>query len=245
MTLHDHYTIIIIEKVLFLQQNEVILEYFEDLKQTKIFSSATEFECQAMMFCFKTRFKHFNKNQPIVSQGDDMDEIMLIVKGSAIVQNTDQMANISILNKLKRGDVYGLASAYAGDTSYKDSVVAAEKTLVLFMNKHRVINPCPNRCKRHDIVVKHVMQMVAESNIQLLEKVTHMSKRTIRDKLLSYFYSLSEKSGSNYFEIPFNKTELANFLSVDRSAMSTELARMKEDGLIDFEKRQFHLIKKQ
>ena len=231
--------------MLFLQQNGEILEYFEELKQTKIFSSATEFECQAMMFCFKTRFKNFNKNQPIVSQGDDMDDIVLIVKGGAIVENMDQMGNISILNKLKKGDVYGLASAYAGDTTYKDSVIATEKTLVLFMNKHRVINPCPNRCKRHDIVIKHIMQMVAESNIQLLEKVTHMSKRTIREKLLSYLYSLSTKAGSTYFDIPFNKTELANFLCVDRSAMSTELARMKEDGLIDFEKRQFHLIKKE
>lgn len=231
--------------MLFLQQNGEILEYFEELKQTKIFSSATEFECQAMMFCFKTRFKNFNKNQPVVSQGDDMDDIVLIVKGGAIVENMDQMGNISILNKLKKGDVYGLASAYAGDTTYKDSVIATEKTLVLFMNKHRVINPCPNRCKRHDIVIKHIMQMVAESNIQLLEKVTHMSKRTIREKLLSYLYSLSTKAGSTYFDIPFNKTELANFLCVDRSAMSTELARMKEDGLIDFEKRQFRLIKKE
>jgi len=88
------------------------------------------------------------------------------------------------------------------------------------------------------------MQIVAERNVQLLDKLKHMSKRTIRDKLMSYFNSLAKKAGVNYFEIPFNKTELANFLSVDRSAMSTELTKMKEDGLIDFEKRQFHLIKK-
>lgn len=220
------------------------MEYFLDLKQTKIFSSATEFECQAMMFCFKTRFKYFNKNQPIVSQGDNMDDIVLIVKGGAIVQNLDLMGNISVLYKIKKGDVYGITSAFSGEETYKDTVLATEKTLVMFMNKHRVINPCPNRCKRHDIVIKHIMQMVAENNLQLLEKVTHMSKRTIREKLLSYFYALSEKVKSNYFEIPFNKTELANFLSVDRSAMSAELTRMKEDGVIDFEKRQFHLLKR-
>ena len=220
------------------------MEHYEELKNTKIFSSATEFECQAMMFCFKTRFKTFPKNSHIIKQGEPMEDLVLILKGGAIVENIDHLGDISILMRLKKGDVYGLELAYAGDATYKDSLIATEKTLVLFMNKHRVINPCANRCKRHDIVVKHIMQMVAENNMQLLEKVTHMSKKTIREKLLSYFYSLSEKAKSNYFEIPFNKTELASFLSVDRSAMSTELTKMREDGLIDFDKRQFHLIKK-
>ncbi len=220
------------------------MEYFEDLKQTRIFRSATEFECQAMMFCFKTRFKYFNKHEHIVEQGENMEDLVLIVKGGAIVQHIDSLGDISILMRLKKGDVYGLENAYSGETVFKDTLIATEKTLVLFMNKHRVINPCENRCRRHDIVSKHLMQIVAERNAQLLEKLTHMSKRTIREKLMSYFNSLAKKAGVNYFEIPFNKTELANFLSVDRSAMSTELTKMKEDGLIDFERRQFHLIKK-
>ncbi len=221
------------------------MEYYEELKNTKIFSSATEFECQAMMFCFKTRFKIFNKNSHIVSQGDNMDEIVLILKGSALVQNIDNLGDISILMRLKAGHIYGLEAAYAGEETYKDSLIAREKTLVMFMNKHRVINPCANRCKRHDIVVKHLMQMVARSNMKLLDKITHLSKKTIRDKLMSYFTNMSIKRGSNYFELPYNKTELANYLSVDRSAMSTELSKMKEEGIIDFEKRQFHLIKKE
>lgn len=220
------------------------MEYYEDLKNTKIFRSASEFECQAMMFCFKTRFKTFDKNQHIVEQGENMEDIVLILKGGAIVQHIDSLGDISILRRLKKGDVYGLESAYFGQTIFKDSLIATEKTLVLFMNKHRVINPCENRCRRHDIVSKHLAQTVAESNLELLDKLTHMSKKTIRDKLMSYFNSLAAKEGTNYFEIPFNKTELASYLSVDRSAMSTELTKMKEDGLIDFEKRQFHLIKK-
>lgn len=220
------------------------MENYELLKNTKIFNSASEFECQAMMFCFKTRFKTFPKNSYIIEQGQPMEDLVMILKGGAKVESVDSLGDISILMNLKKGEIYGVESAYAGDSVYKDSLIATEKTMVMFMNKHRVITPCANRCKRHDIVVKHIMQMVAENNIQLLDKLTHMSKKTIREKLLSYFYSLSEKAKSNYFEIPFNKTELASFLSVDRSAMSTELTKMKEDGLIDFDKRQFRLIKK-
>lgn len=221
------------------------MEYFEELSKTKIFSFASEFECQALMFCLKTRFKTFDKNQKIVSQGDPMEDIILMIKGEAIVENIDTSGNLSILKRLKKGDVYGAASAYVQDEVYKDTLIATKRSLVLFMNKHRSITPCENRCRRHENFIKHLTQVVAESNIELLDKLMHMSKRTIREKLLSYFSSLSQKSGSAYFEIPFNKTELANYLSVDRSAMSTELSKMKEEGLIDFEKRQFRLIKGQ
>ncbi len=219
------------------------MEYFKDLKETKIFKDASEFEAQALMFCLKTRFKFFNKNDKIVSQGDPIEDTILIVKGGAIVEHIDTLGNISIVLRLKKGDIYGIESAYAGNSIYKDSVIATEKTLVLFMNKHRLINPCENRCRKHTQIVKNLTQIMAETNLNLLEKLSHMSKKTMRDKLLSYFTSLSKKSGSNYFEIPFSKTELANYLSVDRSAMSTELTRMKEDGIIDFDKRQFQLIK--
>lgn len=228
--------------MLFLQQKYVYMEYFEELKSTKIFNSATEFECQAMMFCFKTRFKTFDKNQSIIKQGDKMEDIILILKGSGNVENVDSLGNISIVMQLKKGDVYGVESAYAGDEYYKDSVIATDKSLVLFMNKHRLINPCENRCKRHDLVIKNLMRLVAESNIKLLDKLNHISKKTTREKLLSYLSSVSEKSKSNYFEIPFNITELANYLSVDRSAMSFELSKMKKEGLIDYDKRQFHLF---
>ncbi len=219
------------------------MKYFEDLKKTEIFSFMTEFEYRAMMYCFKTRFQNFSKGDVIISQGDNMCELVLIVKGGATVQNVGSLGDISILTRMKRGDVYGLESAFANENLYKDSLIATEKTLVMFMDKHRVITPCENKCRRHEIVTKHVMMMVAESSIELLNKISHMSKRTIREKLMSYFTYLAQKSGSNYFEIPFNKTELANYLSVDRSAMSTELKHMAEDGIIDFDKRQFHLIK--
>ena len=227
--------------MLFLQQIYGNMEYFNELKATKIFSSASEFECQAMMFCFKTKFKTFDKNENIIKQGDRMEDIILILKGGGNVENVDSLGNISIVMQLKKGDVYGIESAYAGDEYYKDSVIATEKSLVLFMNKHRLINPCENRCKRHDIVVKNLMQMVAESDLKLLDKLTHISKKTTREKLLSYLSSISEREKSNYFEIPFNITELANYLSVDRSAMSNELSKLKKEGIIDYDKRQFHI----
>lgn len=218
------------------------MEYFQDLKKTPIFKESTEFECQAMMFCFKTKFKTFQRNEQIVKQGDLIEDVVLIVKGGAIAENVDLLGNINIVSELERGDVYGLESAVAQEEVFRDTLVAKQKTLVLFMNKHRIINPCFNRCKRHEVVVKNIMKLVAESHIKLLDKLTHMSRKTTREKLLSYLIAESKKSDNEYFEIPFNKTELANYLSVDRSAMSTELNKMKEEGLVDFDKKRYRIL---
>lgn len=220
------------------------MEHFKELSETKIFCSANEFECQAMMFCFKTRFKVFEKGKPIILQDSPLEEVVLLLKGQAVVENMDEQGNISVLMKIKKGDVFGLESAYAGVTDNKDSLIATEKCLVMFMNKYRLLNPCENRCKRHEIVAKHLTQILAESNMALLDKLTHMSKKTIREKLLSYLSSLATKNNSCYFDISLSKTELSSFLGVDRSAMSTELKKMKEEGIIDFEGRQFQLKKK-
>ena len=219
------------------------MQYFQELSKTKIFATANEFECQAMMFCFKTRFKTFDKNTKIISQGDPMEDVVLILKGSATVENIDDEGNLSILMRVKKNEVYGLEAAYAGEQFYKDSLVANERTFVMFMNRHRLITPCENRCKRHEIVIKHITQILADRNIMLLDKLNHMSKKTIREKLMSYFKTLTTDNNS-YFDLPFNKTELASYLGVDRSAMCAELKRMKDDEIIDFDKRSFRLIKR-
>ncbi len=217
------------------------MDYYKDLSVTKTFGQINEFDCQAMMFCFKTRFKVFKKGESILKQGESIEDVVMIVRGSAIVENVDQMGNISVVMRLGAGEVYGLEATYVGDEVNKDSVIATEKTTVMFMNKYRLIYPCQNKCKRHDIVIRNLMQMVAERNVELMNKLTHMSKKSTRDKLLSYFTLMAKRANSNYFEIPFNKTELANYLSVDRSAMSTELAKMRDEGLIDFDKNEYRL----
>lgn len=219
------------------------MEYFENLKESKIFNSISETDCQAMMFCLKTKFKTYNKMETIIAQNEPLNDVVLIIKGSANVENIDYFGNISILKRLKKGDIYGVEYALSEEKFYRNNLIATEKTVVMFMDKFRLLNPCENRCKRHEIVSKRISQIIANDSVELNEKLLHMAKKTIKGKLLSYFNALSEKNNSNYFEIPFNKTELANYLGVDRSAMCTELSKMKNEKLIDFEKKQFRIFK--
>ena len=113
------------------------------------------------------------------------------------------------------------------------------------INKHRLLNPCPNKCFRHEMVLKGMIRMLAKYNSKLNDQFVFMNKKTIREKLMAYFTHLSNLASSNYFTIPFNKTDLASYLAVDRSAMSTELKKLKDLNIIDYDKREFYLIKKE
>lgn len=217
------------------------MEYFSLLNSTKIFKDANEFECQAMMYCFKTRFKMFDKSEKIITEGDSTSELVLVLKGSATVENIDSLGEISILMRVGVGELFGLEELHNGLGNYKNNLVAKEKTFVMFMNAHRLLNMCDNKCKRHELVIKNLLDMLAENNRILLEKLNIISKKSTRDKLLAYFSLCAEKANNSYFEIPYNKTELASYLSVDRSAMSTELTKLKKEGIIDFDKKQYYL----
>ena len=220
------------------------MEYFSLLKSTKIFSDANEFECQALMFCFKTSFKSFDKNEKIVTEGDPVTDVVMVLKGSANVLNEDDLGNISIISRVGFGEVFGLEELNNKMECFKNNLVAKEKCLVMFMNAYRLMNMCENKCKRHELIIKNLMSMLLDNNKILLEKLNILSKKSTREKLLAYFKLCAEKNNNTYFEIPFNKTELANYLTVDRSAMSTELNKLKSEGIIDFDKKQYHLIKK-
>lgn len=221
------------------------MEYFSILKSTKIFRDANEFECQAMMYCFKTKFKTFDKNEKIVTEGDPVTDVVMVLKGSANVLNEDDLGNISIIGRVGFSEIFGLEEVNNKLESYKNNLVAKEKCLVMFMNAHRLMNMCENKCKRHELIIKNLISMLLDSNRILLEKLNIMSKKSTREKLMAYFTLCAEKNNNTYFEIPFNKTELANYLSVDRSAMSTELNKLKAEGIIDFDKKQYHLKKSQ
>ena len=114
--------------------------------------------------------------------------------------------------------------------------------MIILFNRYRFIHPCENRCPRHTILVKHLSQILAQNNINLYNKISILSKRTIRDKILAYL-NLININNEPYFDIPLNRQELANFLAVDRSALSKELSNLKQEGIIDFNKNHFSIKK--
>ena len=119
-------------------------------------------------------------------------------------------------------------------------VVAAEKTEVLFINVEKVLSVCENQCSFHNRLLRNLLKNSAQKNISLATRMMHTASKFIRDRLLSYFSEQAILNGGNTFTVP--RQQLADYLGVDRSAMSNELSKMKHDGLIDYQKNDFILI---
>ncbi|MBR5192203.1 MAG: winged helix-turn-helix domain-containing protein, partial [Clostridia bacterium] len=105
-----------------------------------------------------------------------------------------------------------------------------------------IITVCSSACRFHSMVVQNLFFSISQKNKTLVQKIGHISKRTTREKLISYLSEEAKRQNSASFTIPFNRQQLADFLSVDRSAMSNELCKMRDEGLLEFEKNQFKLL---
>ncbi|MBR2489828.1 MAG: winged helix-turn-helix domain-containing protein, partial [Clostridia bacterium] len=123
-----------------------------------------------------------------------------------------------------------------------NDVVAIEDSTVIFFDVKRIITTCPSACRFHALVVQNMFFAICEKNRKLVQKLGHMSKRTTREKLISYLSEQAKRQNSSSFVIPFNRQQLADFLSVDRSAMSNELCKMRNEGLLEFSKNSFKLL---
>ena len=212
------------------------------LKRSKLFAGVGEDEIGAMLGCLQVVSRSYKKGEYVFRQGQHLQQIALLVEGSLMVQKEDYWGNRSIIQSVEAGEMFGEAYAAPESGPLLSDVVAAADSTVLLFDVFRVLTVCSAACRFHSMVVQNLVFAVAEKNRQLVQKLGHMAKRSTREKLMSYLSEEAKKQGGAVVMIPFNRQQLADFLSVDRSAMSNELSKMREDGLIEFEKNRFILL---
>ncbi len=217
-------------------------KYIGILKNTQMFAGVGEEEIAAMLGCLGARLRLCKKGEYLLRQGEHLGDIFVLVAGGLHIQNDDYWGNRSILGHIGVGDMFGEAYAAPGSGALLNDVVAIADSAVIFFDVKRVIMTCSSACRFHALVVQNMFFAISEKNRKLVQKIGHMSRRTTREKLISYLSEESKRHNSPAFEIPFNRQQLADFLSVDRSAMSAELGRMRDEGMIEFEKNRFRLL---
>lgn len=215
--------------------------YVSIIKQSQLFSGVGEEEINSMLKCLDATLHEYKKGEYVFRQGEYLSHIMILVKGKLHVQREDFWGNRSIINQINCGEMFGEAYVTPDSGSILNDVVAIEDSSVIFFDVRKILTVCSSACRFHTTVIQNLFFSISNKNRMLVQKLGHMSKRTTRDKLISYLSEQSQKSKSETFEIPFNRQQLADYLSVDRSAMSNELSKMKNEGLINFEKNRFHL----
>jgi len=217
-------------------------QYISVLKKTQMFSGVVEDEITAMLSCLDARLHRYKKGEYVLRQGEYLHDITVLVEGSLHIQKDDYWGNRSILSQLAVGDMFGEAYVAPESGVLLNDVVAVEDSAVIFFDVRRILTTCPSACRFHAMVVQNMFFAISKKNRALVQKLDHMSKRSTRAKLISYLSEEAKRHNSGTFTIPFNRQQLADFLSVDRSAMSNELCKMRDEGLLEFEKNRFQLL---
>lgn len=217
-------------------------KYIDILMSLELFSEISEKDLSSMMNCLKWHIRSYKKGAYVYRQGDRVVQLGILVQGQLQIRREDYWGNSSLLNVVQPGEMFGESYITPGSGAILNDVFAGEDSSVLFLDAEKLLGTCPNACKFHSAVIKKLLCVLADKNRKLVQKLGHMSQRSTRKKLVSYLSEQAAANGSPTFCIPFNRQQLADFLAVDRSAMSNELCKMRDEGMIKFNRNNFTLI---
>ena len=212
------------------------------IKNNPLFKGLNTKEIEQLLECLNSYKKEYKKNQTIIRSGEKIHSIGILIKGEAHITRNDYWGNSSIITHLYEGEVFGEAYACVNQNDIGVNVIACQDSEVLFLDISYIIKVCPHACHFHHLLLQNLLEMIAKKNIILNHKLSLLSKKTMREKIISYLSSQAIEQGSKIFDIPYNRQQLADYLGVDRSALSSELSRMQKDGIISYYKHTFKLL---
>jgi CRP-like cAMP-binding protein len=186
--------------------------------------------------------RSYIKGEFIFSEGEAPSRVGVVLTGSVHIIREDFYGSRVLLTVSEAPDVFGEAFACAEAAELPVSAVAASDCAVLLCDYRRIVKSCTNACEFHARLIQNMLNILANKNLSLTRKLEHLTQHNTREKLLSYLSEIARLTGNSRFTIPLNRQELADYLAVERSAMSAELSRMKTDGLLTYEKNKFELL---
>ncbi len=220
-----------------------LFERFPLLERVPLFGGIARADLPAMLGCLGASVKRFEKGETVFLAGDPAARIGLVCDGGAQVLREDVCGNRTILISLEPGDLFGEVFACARVERLPVSVVTVGPSEIMLLDYRRVVTTCPSSCAFHARLIENMLGILAEKNLMLGRKIEALSARSTRGKLTAYLAAQAERTGARAFSIPFNRQELADYLAVERSAMSAELGKMRDEGLIRFHRNEFELLK--
>lgn len=216
-------------------------DFLLTLRNCPLFSGITEKEIEAMLPCLGARQESFPKGSYILREGETADSLGVLLSGHALIIQEDFWGNRNIISSVYPGQSFAEAFACASGSVFNISVAAEAPCSVMFFQVKRILTVCPTTCRHHNQMIHNLLSVLASKTLTLNEKITHLGQRSTRAKLLSYLSLEARKKGRPEFDIPFSRQELADYLFVERSGLSSELCKMQKEGLIEFHRNHFLL----
>ncbi|MCL2197353.1 MAG: Crp/Fnr family transcriptional regulator [Defluviitaleaceae bacterium] len=191
--------------------------------------------------CANARRAYFKKDEIIIEAGTTTDEFGFILEGSAQSIKWNASGKLIIITMVEKGGAIGVLLAASPGRVSPLTVQATKDSTIMMISYKKILTPCERNCKYHKDILQNFMSLVAEKGLELHERINCLLEPTVREKILTYLQKISREQKSSSFNIPINRNIMAEYLNIERSALSRELSRMKKDGLIDYNKNHFCL----
>ena len=216
-------------------------KYFESLRACALFANIAQDELEGMLACLNAELLHIGRGKPVFLEGDPAEFVGVVLEGAVQVVRDDYYGKRSVLTLVEPTQMFAEAFACADVQTMPVSVFAVKESVIMRLDCRRILTVCSNACRFHTQLVRNLLRIVSEHNLRLSRKIEFMSQRTTREKLMAYLLAQAKQAGSSEFIIPYDRQALADFLGVERSAMSAELSKLRRDGRIEFRGSWFRL----
>jgi len=217
-------------------------KYLDVLEKCSLFQNIAEADLLRMLNCLGAKVEFFDKKYTILAEGYPAKHIGIILSGSAQIIQIDYYGNRSIVAGVEPSETFCESFACSETSSLPISVIANVPSEVMLIDCSHILHTCSNNCGFHQQLIFNLMKDLATKNIMFHQKLEVTAKRTTRDKLITYLNFQAKKHGTNSFDIPFNRQELADYLEVDRSGLSAEIGKLRSEGILESDKNRFTLL---
>jgi len=212
------------------------------LQGCPLFAGIAAEEIQGLLGCLGARPVAVRKGQTVFREGDTTAFVGIVLTGSVRLVREDFYGNRSIVARMTAMQLFGESYAFSGARALPVNVLADEDGTILLLDSHRITTSCSNACAFHNRVILNLLQLVANQNLVLHQKIQVTSQRTTREKLMTYLLSQAKLHRSSSFTIPYDRQALADYLEVDRSGLSAEISKLRREGILESEKNRFTLL---
>lgn len=218
-------------------------KYLEILRNCKLFENIADENLLAMLSCLGAEVRSYTKNQNIFTEGERASHMGILLSGTAQIVRVDFYGNRSIVTNIEPPQLFGESFACTETKSIPVNVIAEKDCEVMRIESRKMLHPCCNVCEFHSRMIFNLMKEIAAKNMLLNQKIEIISRRTTREKLMTYLLIQAKKHGSS-FTIPYDRQELADFLEVDRSGLSAEISKLRKENAIECKRNFFRLLEK-
>lgn len=218
-------------------------KYFDVLRRCPLFSEIAEPDLTEMLNCLEAKTAYYRKGETILAEGEPVPCVGIVLSGAVQIIQNDYFGNRSIVANIEAPGLFGESFACAGVTAIPVSVVTSQHTEVMQIDCSKITRTCRNTCPFHQQMMYNLLRIVAEKNLVFYQKIEVTSKRTTKEKLLTYLSLQAKKNQSMCFDIPYSRQELADYLEVERSGLSVEISKLCKQGVIAADQRRIQIMK--